>query len=238
MQGPSVAPDGAADPLPNPRHEAFCRLVASGMGHAQAYREAGYGSRTPDAAAAQLLRSASIAARVAYLQYDKQQVAQAAALVDSHRIQQELECLATADLTQAFEEQVEEDGTIVPRMLPLTRWPVPLKRALHKVKVKRYTEGHYENAREVEVLEFQLTPKVPAIHELRAHLGLLKPRDVNVTVRGVIALPVQQVPAPTMADRIIDGDVSDTEMAQVVVPPRATAEKARRALLAKLNGTR
>ncbi|WP_291165315.1 terminase small subunit [Gemmatimonas sp. UBA7669] len=239
MQGPPVAPDGAADPLPNPRHEAFCRLVASGMGHAQAYREAGYGSRTPDAAAAQLLRSASIAARVAYLEYDKLATARAASLVDSHRIQQELECLATADLTEAFEEAVDpHDGTIVPRMKPLTRWPTPLKRALHKVKVRRYLEGMGENAREVEVLEFQLTPKVPAIHELRAHLGLLKPRDVNVTVRGVIALPVMQVPAPTMADRVIDGDVSEAEVAQVVVPPREKAEQARRALLARIEGPR
>lgn len=206
MAGGTVEIEGAADPLPNPRHEAFARLVASGMAHAAAYREAGYNSKSPDVHAARLVDSGSIAARIAYLRMETAKAVTAASLVDAHRIQQELECVALADIGEAFEDHEDGDGQIITRAKPIKRWPEALRRAVQKVKVKRYLEGSGDNAREVELIEFALAPKVPAVHELRAHMGLLKPRDINVTVSGVIALPVLHVPQPTAADRVLDGE--------------------------------
>lgn len=236
MAGGTVEIEGAADPLPNPKHEAFARLVASGLAHAAAYREAGYNSKTPDAHAARLADSGSIAARIAYLRMETAKAVTAASLVDAHRIQQELECLALADIGEAFEDHEEGDGQIVTRALPIKRWPVALRRAVQKVKVKRYLEGSGDNAREVELIEFALAPKVPAVHELRAHMGLLQPKQVNLTVQGVIALPVMQVPQPTAADRVLDG--TDDHAHVVSAPSAAPLNAARAGLLARLTGSR
>lgn len=229
--------EGAADPLPNPRHEAFARLVAGGMAHAAAYREAGYQSKSPDAHAARLADSGSIAARIAYLRMERATTIRAASLVDEHRIQQELESLALADISEAFEEHKDGDGQIITRALPIKRWPLALRRAINKVKVRRYLEGSGDNAREVELIEFGLTPKVPAIHELRAHMGLLKPVQVDLTVRGVIALPVMQVPQPGPDDRVLDATPVAAEV-QSTRAPAAPHPDPRAQLLARLSSAR
>lgn len=238
MGAATVEIEGAADPLPNPKHEAFARLVAHGMPVATAYRESGYVSKTPDAHGARLADSGSVAARIAYLRMERSTAIRAASLVDAHRIQQELEHLALTDIGQAFEEVSTEahDGTsiLVPRMLPLTRWPESLRRAVQKIKVKRYLEGSGDEAREVELIEFGLAPKTPALHELRAHMGLLKPIDVNLTVRGVIALPVMTVPQPQPGDRVLEGEIgTHTPAEQVASSPGLSAAKS--ALLSLLS---
>jgi hypothetical protein len=229
--------EGAADPLPNPRHEAFARLVASGMAHAAAYREAGYKSKSPDAHAARLADSGSAAARIAYLRMERTTAVRAASLIDAHRIQQELECLALPDIGDAFEDHEDGDGQIVTRALPIKRWPEALRRAVSKVKVKRYLEGSGDTAREVELVEFQLHNKVQSLHELRAHMGLLQPKQVNVSVTGVIALPVMHVPQPGPGDRVLNATPGDR--AEVAVVAQASPHPDPRAqLLARLSTAR
>lgn len=237
-----AAPARGADALANPAHEHFARLVAGGMSHGAAYKQAGYSSKSPEAHGHRLANSGSVKERITFLRDQQAAAAVLAATVDSGRIQQELEHLAFSDIGQAFEEARSHDGLIVPRALPITRWPVSLRRAVSKVKVKRYLEGSGDTAREVELIEFGLWPKVPALQQLREHMGLVKPIEVDHTVRGVIALPVMQVPVPGPGDRVIDVDVDVTpdEVEDRAPPPREETplDRARRALLEALNPPR
>lgn len=230
----AVATIEGSDFLPNPRQESFARLVANGATDGEAYTKAGYRSNTPAAHGARLAKSGSIAERIAFLRDQIAVAARAAATVDASRIQQELEALAFSDISQAFEETVdEESGTVIPRLLPITRWPQRFKAAVAKVKVKRYLEGPPDAQKEFEIMEFALWPKNNALAQLREHMGLVKPVDVNVRVTGIVALPVMQVPVPGPGDRIIDVDVDVTpDLTPAPIDPAADA--ARAAVLALL----
>lgn len=198
--------------------ESFARLRANGTALATAYQQAGYKSKTPDSHGARLARSGQVAARIAYLVAQRSLVALAASTVDAARIQQELEFVAFSDVGEVFEAVPEPtDGespsgtsVIVNRMKPVSRWPRSLRAAVAKIKAKRYIEGSGDAAREVETIEVAFWPKIAAIHELRDHMGLIEPEEINVNVRGVVALPVMQVPRPGAGDTIIDVDADVT----------------------------
>ena len=65
------------DPLPNPRHEAFCFLLAGGASAAEAYRKAGYKCSTATASTngPALSRETHVRLRVADLQRKAQEAA-------------------------------------------------------------------------------------------------------------------------------------------------------------------
>ena len=61
----------------------------------------------------------------------------------------------------------------VPRLKPANMIPESARRAISGMKVKRYMEGRGEDAREVEVIEFKLWPKVEAMRrKVRMLIGL------------------------------------------------------------------
>lgn len=212
MTGAATLPALGSDPLPNPRHESFARLVAiQGLSVAEAYTRAGYQSKTPDAHGARLAGSGSIAERITYLVAHITNAALAVATVDAQRIQQEYEALAFSDIGDAFEvADPDETVPVIPRLKPVARWPERFRRSVASVKVKRYVEGSEEDAREVELLEFRLWPKVAALDGLRDHMGLKKATEVNLTVTGVVALPVMEVPRPRPGETVIDADADLT----------------------------
>lgn len=225
-----------ADALPSEKQEKFAQLVASGVNHSEARRRAGYKqSKHADSHAARLADLGSISARIEYLRALRTEMARAVATVDATDIQAELEALAFSDIADAFEAVPSGDtGEVVPRVLPVDRWPKEFRAAVAKVKARRYTEGSGDSAREVEVVEFTLWNKVNALHELREHMGLVGPKKVDLTVRGVVALPVLQVPVPGPGDRIIDVTGDSLPDLEVATPQSAEFDAARLAALAAL----
>ncbi len=237
MTGAATLPELGSDPLPNPRHESFARLVAvQGLSHAEAYTRAGYTSQTPAPHGARLAQSGSIAERITYLVAHMTAEAVAVATVDAHRIQAEYEAIAFSDIGDAFEAPLEgeEIPPVLPRLKPVSRWPERFRRAVASIKVKRYVEGSDEDAREVELLEFRLWPKVTALDGLRDHMGLKKPDQLNISVNGVVALPVLQVPTPGPGDTVIDADADLTPD----LTPRTYDDGPRALLMALLAGKR
>lgn len=233
MTGAATLPELGSDPLPNPRHESFARLVAvQGLSHAEAYTRAGYTSQTPAPHGARLAQSGSIAERITYLVAHMTAAAVSVATVDAHRIQAEYEAIAFSDIGDAFEAPLEgeELPPVLPRLKPVSRWPERFRRAVASIKVKRYVEGSEENAREVELLEFRLWPKVTALDGLREHMGLKKPDQLDININGVVALPILQVPTPGPGDTVIDSDADLTPD----LTPRFYDDSPRAALMALL----
>lgn len=236
MTGAATLPELGSDPLPNPRHESFARLVAiQGLSHADAYIRAGYTSQTPAQHGARLATSGTIAERITYLVSHITNAAVAVATVDAQRIQAEYEALAFSDIGDAFEAaDPDETLPVIPRLKPVARWPERFRRAVASVKVKRYVEGSDEDAREVELVEFRLWPKVAALDGLRHHMGLKKPDQLDININGVVALPVLQVPMPGPGDTVIDADVDLTPD----LTPRVYDDAPRAALMALLTAGR
>ena len=233
MTSAATLPELGSDPLPNPRHESFARLVAvQGLSHAEAYTRAGYTSQTPAPHGARLAQSGSIAERITYLVAHMTAAAVSVATVDAHRIQAEYEAIAFSDIGDAFEAPLEgeEIPPVLPRLKPVSRWPERFRRAVAGIKVKRYVEGKDEDAREVEILEFRLWPKVTALDGLREHMGLKKPDQLDININGVVALPILQVPTPGPGDTVIDADADLTPD----LTPRFYDDSPRAALMALL----
>lgn len=200
---PTQARRDATKPLDNPRHEAFAQAVAGGLSFSAAYRKAGYDSKSPEAHGSRLASSGSIAARIATLKVVRTTAAVKASTVDAARIQRELESLSFSDIGQLFEEDTDEDGASVARVLPITKWPGRVRRAVSAIKVRRYLEGPPDNQREVELLEFKLWNKGDGLRQLREHMGLVKPAgEVTVNV-GVIAMPMIQTPIPPASLEVV-----------------------------------
>jgi phage terminase small subunit len=62
----------------------------------------------------------------------------------------------------------------VPELKPAHQIPEHARRAISSVRVRRYTEGRGEHAREVEIIEFRLWPKMEALRTLIQSLGMLQ----------------------------------------------------------------
>lgn len=85
--------------------------------------------------------------------------------------------------------QVLDFSRTDPTLRPANEIPEAARRAIASVKVRRHTEGHGDDAREVEVTEFRLWDKLNALEKLAKHLGLLKEK-LEVTGRdGEPAFP-------------------------------------------------
>src|SRR5947209_17763539 len=91
--------------------------------------------------------------------------------VEAVDVLRELSLLAFSDLGQILDFTGEQV-----KLRPAHDIPETARRLLSSMKVKRYFEGHGEEAREVEVTEFKHWDKLSALDKLARHLGLLKDR--------------------------------------------------------------
>lgn len=81
----------------------------------------------------------------------------------------ELAMLAFSDIGQ-----IMDFGSESIRVRSAKDIPESARRALASLKVKRYLEGHGEDAKEVEMLEFKMIDKLQALVKYGQHLGMFK----------------------------------------------------------------
>ncbi len=170
-------PDGLTD-----RQRAFVREYLVDLNAAAAFVRAGYKARTPHQAsvnAARMMANDGIAAAVAA---EQAKVALAAG-VKAADVLRELALLGFSDVGRVLD--FGGDSLKLRRPADI---PEAARRCLASVKVRRFTEGRGDDAREVEATEFKLWDKVAALEKLGKHLGLFKDQlEVGARVRVEIA---------------------------------------------------
>jgi phage terminase small subunit len=152
----------------SPKQQRFVDEYCIDLNAAAAYRRAGYKVKNDRVASVEghrLLANPSIAAAIAAAQAARSVRTQ----ITADRVLQEIALLAFSDLG----EVLDFSGDSV-RLRPGAAIPEAARRAISSVKVKRYAEGHGDDAREVEVTEFKLWSKDAALAKLAQHLGMLK----------------------------------------------------------------
>jgi len=138
----------------------------------QAAIRAGYSRRGADVAAFRLLRNPRIA-RTIQMARDRRAIRTE---VTADRALAECALIAFSDVGDVLDFTGTE-----PRLRPAHEIPPYARRAISSVKVKRYVEGHGDDARTVEVTEFKFWSKDAALEKLFKHFGLFgdeKPADL------------------------------------------------------------
>ena len=148
--------------IPNPRHEAFAQLVASG-GYAQtdAARIVGL---SPDAIHATVCKHPEIKRRVAALQgMSAQQV-----IDQIHHWKERVREIVDLDLYP----EIDFDGESV-HIKPLDEWPLEKRRAVKKIKIRKNTTRNKKDDREYTTtdIEVEFHDKIAALNMLGRHLG-------------------------------------------------------------------
>lgn len=103
-------------PLPNPRHEKFCKLIAEGRRQADAYRDAGFDSSDSSiyAAASRLAARSEVKARIKALQME---AIAGAGPITATEIQKKLETVirtssSSSDIIKAISELNDQTGIL------------------------------------------------------------------------------------------------------------------------------
>jgi phage terminase small subunit len=139
----------------------------------QAAVRAGYAAKTARVIAAQNLSKLNIREAVDKALAERQGRVQ----ISADRVLREVAILAFSDLGQVLDFAGDRLS-----LKPPSQIPESARRALASVKVRRYVEGAGDLAREVELIEFRLHPKVEALRDLAKHLGILREgHDVNLS---------------------------------------------------------
>lgn len=159
------------------KQAAFVREYLIDLNAAAAYRRAGYraAGNAAAAGASRLLRNARVAAAVA-----EAQAARAGRMeTEADRLLAEIDLLATSDIGEVLDFTGTE-----PRLKPACEISPAARRCVAGIKVRRYTEGRGDNAREVEVTEFKLWNKLDALRLALQRRGLLKNVNEHVGPGG------------------------------------------------------
>lgn len=148
-----------------PKQQRFVEEYLIDLNATAAARRAGYSERTADRIGPELLGKTWVAEAIAAGQVKltrKLEVKAESVLAEYARV-------AFSDIGQVLDFSSAE-----PRLKSANEISEDARRAIASVKVRRYTEGHGDAAREVEVTEFKLWDKLNALEKLARHLGLLK----------------------------------------------------------------
>jgi hypothetical protein len=137
--------------------------------------------------------------------------------VTADKVLEEYAIAAFSDIGDFFDLSGDK-----PKLRPADKIPERARRAIESIKVRRYTEGRGEAAREIEIVEFRLWNKLAALKKLGEHLGLWGERDVaadnvrvNITVEDVleakrrVAECRRAIGAPPLITSILDEQVQD-----------------------------
>ncbi len=157
------------------RQRAFAREYVVDHVGAAAARRAGYSERGADVAAIRLLGNARVRELIDALEVKAAERAE----VQAVDVRRELALAGFSDIGQVVDFSGDE-----PRLRKANEIPEAARRALASMKVRRYTEGHGEAAREVEVTEFRLWDKLSALRTLAQLLGMLDQPGGDVTVNA------------------------------------------------------
>lgn len=188
------------------KQERFCLEYLVDLNATAAARRAGYSKRTANEQAARLLANVSIQARVRELKAARAERTR----LKADDVVRELALVAFSDIGE-----VVDFSRTDPRLRPADEIPETARRAVASMKVRRYTQGHGDDAREVEVTEFKLWDKLAALEKLGRHLGLFKdaggPSGPQVSLQVIVGVdedkmlgrtahPPPALPAPDESD--------------------------------------
>lgn len=146
-----------------PKQLLFVAEYLLSLNATAAAAKAGY--KRPNKQGPRLLVNVGIAAAIAAAQ-----LARAGRMeVEADRLLAEVDLLATSDIGDVLDFTGTE-----PVLRPCSDIPAGARRTIASVKVRRYTEGHGDDAHEVEVTEFKLWSKLDALRLALQRRGLLK----------------------------------------------------------------
>lgn len=128
-----------------------------------AAERAGYSAKSANKIAGELLGKTGVQAAITAGLKEKRKRSR----LTADRVLREVANLAYSDIGDIFDFSGDELRMRVPRDIP-----AHARRCIKSVKVKRHREGRGEDAREVEVIEFQLWDKSSALEKLAQHLNL------------------------------------------------------------------
>jgi phage terminase small subunit len=165
------------------RRWRFCQELMIDGNAAQAAIRAGYSEKIAKQQACRLLTNPDVRRAVADLRAARAQRLE----IPADRVLQELAMVAFADIGQVM----DFTGADV-KMRPANAIHEQARRALAPMKVKRYVEGHGDDARDMEVTEFKFGDKVTALLKLGQHLGLF-PTKVEHGGKDDGVIPIQIV---------------------------------------------
>jgi phage terminase small subunit len=159
--------DATKNPL-NPRQQRFVEEFVRTGQVGGSYARAGYRARgnAAEAAGSRLLRNVKVSEKIAELRA----AAAARAEVAAADVIRDLARVGLADIGQVL----DFSGPDL-KLRDASAIPEDARRALAAVKVRRFTEGRGEAAREVEIIEFRLANKVEALDKLARYFGLYGP---------------------------------------------------------------
>jgi hypothetical protein len=161
------------------KRETFARLYVECGDASKAYREAFPASlKWKDSAvwseAEKLKKNPEVLLRISELKKKRSQKLD----ISENRVLAEIAAIAFSDVGELEDEQGGFKG--LRNLSPATR------RAVKSVRFKRYIEGTGENAREVEIVQVDMHPKLPALEKICEIKGIIAPKvaekQVNVTV--------------------------------------------------------
>lgn len=158
-----------------PKQALFVAEYVKDFNGTQAAIRAGYSKKTAAEIASENLTKPHIAAAI--LEASKQHAE--AVRLSAKEAWQELRCLAKSDIGEIF----DFSGDVV-RMKPANQIPEHARRAIKSMKTKRYTEGHGDDAKEVEVVEFQFWDKPGQIIVALKAIGELKDKVEHTGADG------------------------------------------------------
>lgn len=177
----------------NDKQRAFVFEYCVDFNGTQAAIRAGYSSNSAGEQAYDLLKKPQIKGAIATIlkaRGDSNEVL-------AQRVRDELTGIAFFDPG----EMLDFSGTTV-RLRPANQIPRRARKAISSIKVRRYVEGHGDDAMEVEVTEIRFNSKNDALQQLGKHLGMFIDRQEvtgkdggPITVKDVaVARPGLPVP--------------------------------------------
>ncbi len=166
-------------PALRPKQAAFVYEYLKDFNGGKAAVRAGYSERTCREIASQLLTKPAVIAAVEKVANARLQKLD----LQGDEILREALLIAKSDLGDIL----DFTGDVV-KLKAAKDIPEHARRAISSFKVKRYTEGVGELAKEVEVTEFKLWDKLSAIEKIGKYLGLFE--DV-LRVKGDPSAPIK-----------------------------------------------
>ncbi len=149
------------------RQRRFVQEYLKNPNGAQAARAAGFSAKSAKVQAARLLTNDNVSAAI----IAGQSARSAEVKIDAARVLRELALVGFSDLGEILDFTGEQ-----PKLKDTATITEAARRAIASIKVRRFTEGHGDEAREVEVTEFKLWDKLSALEKIAKHLGMLVDR--------------------------------------------------------------
>ncbi len=169
-----------------PRQQRFVEEYLVDLNATQAAIRAGYSAKSACEQASVLLRNPKVAAAVAARASRVTRKAE----VTVERVLDELETLGFSDIGEILDFSGDRLCLRSPSAIPERA-----RRAISAVKVKRYVEGHGEEAQTVEVTEFKLWSKDAALEKLGKYLKMFVERHEHTGKDGTPLLSLDAVRA-------------------------------------------